>query len=187
MKNWCRLDIPGWQDHQTQFQEFVLGCVGKSNQLYNYISAENFKKSCPNLAQLLEIQIGTIERLMIFKMDQHQMQKLGPRFIHVDSGCQPGRLNWPVLNPSSVITRTFEPIDLNYQPTRHFINPPYKDYIDIYDPAHCTEIDAVCFDQPTVFNVLKPHSMFVNGDAWPRVMCSFNFHDPNVLKKYLEE
>jgi hypothetical protein len=92
-----------------------------------------------------------------------------------------------VLNPASVITRTFETADQNYQPARHLINPPYKDYIDIYDPAHCTEIDSVCFDQPTVFNVLKPHGMFINGDAWPRVMCSFNFYDPGVLAKYLEE
>jgi hypothetical protein len=125
---------------------------------------------------------------MIFKMDQLKMQTvLGPRFIHRDSGIQPGRLNWPVLNPASVITRTFETADQNYQPARHLINPPYKDYIDIYDPAHCTEIDSVCFDQPTVFNVLKPHGMFINGDAWPRVMCSFNFYDPGVLAKYLEE
>jgi hypothetical protein len=29
--------------------------------------------------------------------------------------------------------------------------------------------------------------MFVNGDQWPRVMASFNFHDPEVLAKYLEE
>lgn len=187
MKNWCRLDIPGWQDHQTQFQEFVLGRVGDSDQLYNFIPAEDFKKDCSELAQLLETHIGTIQRLMIFKMDQHTMQKLGLRFIHTDSGIQPGRLNWPVLNPSSVVTRTFEPISQDYCPTRHIFNPPFKDYIDIYNPDYCTEIDSVCFDQPTVFNVLKPHSMFVNGDAWPRVMCSFNFHDPAALAKYLEE
>jgi hypothetical protein len=187
MKNWCRIDLPGWQKHQTQFQEFVMSKVGNSDQLYNYILLEDFKKSCCDLVQLLETQIGLLERLVIFKMDQHKMQKLGPQFIHVDSGLQTGRLNWPILNPASVITRTFEPTEQSYQPKRHFINPPYKDYIDIYDPAHCREIDAVCFDKPTVFNILKPHSMFVNGDQWPRVMASFNFHDPTVLAKYLEE
>lgn len=187
MKNWCHIDMPDWQHHQAQFQQFVLDQVSNSYQLYNYIPMEDFNKSCPALARLIETQIGTIERLIIFKMDQYKMQKLGPQFIHQDSGQQTGRLNWPVLNPASVITRTFEPIDHTYQPTRHFINPPYKDYIDIYDPAYCKEIDSVCFDQPTVFNVLKPHGMFVNGDAWPRVMASFNFHNPAVLAKYLEE
>lgn len=187
MKNWCRIDIPGWQDCQTQFQQFVLDRVGNSDKLYNYISAEDFKKSCPDLALLLETHVGTIQRLMIFKMDQHAMQKLGLQFIHQDRGIQPGRLNWPVLNPDSVITRTFEPTSPDYQPTRHMFNPPFKDYIDIYHPAHCTEIDSVCFDQPTVFNVFKPHGMFVNGTAWPRVMASFNFDDPDVLAKYLEE
>lgn len=179
--------MPDWQQHQTRFQEFVLGRVSNVNQLYNFIPAEDFVQACPDLARSLEVEIGAIERLMIFKMDQLTMQKLGPQFIHRDSGVKHGRLNWPVLNPASVITRTFETIDHAYQPTRHFINPPYKDYIDIYDPAYCREIDSVCFDQPTVFNVLKPHGMFANGDAWPRVMASFNFHDPAVLAKYLDE
>ena len=187
MKNWCHIDIPGWQSHQPQFQQFVLSQVGHSDKVYNYILVEDFKKSCPDLADLLETQIGTIERLIVFKIDQHKMQKLGPQFIHVDSGAQTGRLNWPILNPSSVVTRTFEPRSQTYCPTRHLVNPPYAAYIDIYDPSQCTEIDAVCFDQPTVFNVLKPHSMFVNGTAWPRVMASFNFHNPAALAKYLEE
>ena len=187
MKNWCYIDIPTWQDYQAQFQKFVLDQVGHSSQVYNYISAEDFKQGCPDLAHLLETQLGELERLIIFKMDQNSMQKLNDCFIHVDSGIHPARLNWPVLNPTSVITRTFEIISPNYRPTKHIINPPYKDYIEIYDPAHCKEIDSVCFDQPTVFNVFKPHSMFVNGDAWPRVMASFNFRDPAVLAKYLEE
>lgn len=187
MKNWSRLEVPGWQNYQSQFQEFVLERVGNSDQLYNFISAEDFKKSCVDLAQLLETQIGAIQRLAIFKIDQHSIQKLGPRLIHRDSGVQSSRLNWPVLNPASVITRTFEATDLSYQPTKCWTNPPYKDYVDIYDPAYCTEIDSVCFDQPTVFNVLKPHGMFANGDVWPRIMCSFNFQDPAALEKYLEE
>lgn len=187
MKNWCRLDIPGWQNHQTQFQEFVLSRVGHSNRVYNYILAEDFKQGCPDLAHLMETQLGELERLIIFKMDHDSMQKLNDLFIHVDSGIHPARLNWPVLNPTSVITRTFEIISPDYQPTQHIINPPYKDYINKYDPAHCTEVDSVCFDQPTVFNIFRPHGMFINGDAWPRVMASFNFRDPAVLAKYLEE
>jgi hypothetical protein len=122
-----------------------------------------------------------------FDLKTAKQQKLDNLFIHVDSGIHPARLNWPVLNPDSVITRTFEVASQDYQPTKHFINPPYKDYIDKYDPAHCREVDSVCFDQPTVFNIFKPHGMFVNGDVWPRVMASFNFRDPAVLVKYLEE
>lgn len=188
MKNWCHIDIPGWQSHQPQFQQFVLDRVGNNEQLYHYISAEDFSQHCPDLAQLIESCVGKLERLMIFKMNLAQMQTtLGLKFIHVDSGVKAGRLNWPILNPSSVVTKTYETTSQGYQPHRHYINPPFKDYIDIHDPAHCKEIDQVCIDKPTVFNVLKPHGMFVNGDAWPRVMCSFNFQDSNALAKYLEE
>jgi len=187
MKNWCYINIPGWQDHHAQLREFVLDKVGNSSQIYNYISIKDFRSGCAALSHLLETHIGELERLLIFKMDHDSMQKLNDSFIHVDSGIHPARLNCPVLNPSSVITRIFEPTTQNYQPTRHFFNPPYKDYIDRYDPAHCKEVDSVCFDQPTVFNIFKPHSMFVNGNAWPRIMASFNFQDPTVLAKYLEE
>jgi hypothetical protein len=187
MKNWCRIDIPGWQEHQAQLQQCVLAKVRNSKQVYNYISLEDFRSECAALAHLLETQFGELERLVIFKMDHDSMQRLKDRAIHVDSGPKPARLNWPVLNPASVITKTFEPTSQNYQPTRHLINPPYKDYIDIYDPAHCKQVDSVCVDQPTVFNIRKPHGMFVNGDVWPRVMASFNFQDPAVLVKYLEE
>ena len=188
MKNWCYIDIPGWQDHQAQFQKFVLDRVGHSDQVYNYISAEDFRQSCRGLAALLESQIGILERLMIFKMTRDKMTtRLESNLIHVDSGEQTARLNWPVLNPASVITRTFEIKDKNYQPDRHVIDPPFKSYIDIYDPLFCKEIDSVCFDRPTVFNVFKPHGMFTNGNVWPRVMCSFNFKDNAALAKYLEE
>jgi hypothetical protein len=187
MKNWCRINIPGWQDHQTQLKKCVLSKVGNSSQVYNYISIEDFRSECAALAHLLETQLGKLERLAIFKMDHESMKRLKDNAIHIDSGLQTARLNWPILNPNSVVTKYFKITDPDYQPTRYFFNPPYKDYIDIYDSAHCKEVDSVCIDQPTVFNVFKPHSMFVNGDVWPRVMASFNFLDPAVLAKYLED
>lgn len=188
MKNWCHIDMPDWQHHQAQFQQFVLDRVCRSHQVYNYITATDFRQACPEMAQQLETKIGALERLIIFKMDQQQLQtELGARLIHADSGPRVGRLNWPVLNPASVVTRIFEPLRQDYLPKRHFVNPPYKDYVDIYNAAECREIDSVCVDRPTVFNVFKPHGMFVGGNEWPRVMCSFNFVDHGVLAKYLEE
>ena len=187
MKNWYYIDIPGWQDHQAQFQQFVLERTAQVETVYNFIKAEDFVQHNPVLADLLQSTFGTIERLIIFKMTHAQIEKLGHNTIHKDSnpGNQQVRLNWPVLNPESVITKFFS-VDVT-NGHKHLINPPFNDHVVLYDPASSKEIDQVCIDRPVVFNILQPHSMFVNGDAWPRVMASFNFDDSCVLAKYLEE
>ena len=186
MKNWCYINIPNWQDHQAQFQQFVLERTAHTESVYNFIEADDFVQHNPLLANILQSKFGTIERLMIFKMTHAQIKKLGHNAIHKDSnpGNQQVRLNWPVLNPKSVITKFFS-VDAA-RGRKHLINPPFNDHIVLYDPASSEEIDQVCIDQPVAFNILQPHSMFEHGTAWPRIMCSFNFDDSGVLEKYLE-
>ena len=105
---------------------------------------------------------------------------------HSKIGNQHARLNWPILNPNSVITKYFDIVSDTLAPTRHMINPPYRDYIDVYPLAVCQEVDQVCIDEPTIFSVAQPHGMFVNGDQWPRIIVSFNFHS-NVLGEILQK
>lgn len=188
MKNWCYADIPNWQTYQPAFENFVLSRIENSAEMYNHVSKELLNQHCPALTEMLTSNFGQIERVIIFKMTESDLaNKLENNFIHVDSGIQTARLNWPILNPNSVITKYFHVANIGYTPRRHYINPPYKDYIDIYDAAHCQEVDLVCVDRPVVFNVFKPHGMFANGNAWPRIMASINFQDNAVLEKYLQK
>lgn len=187
MKNWCYIDIPGWQNHQAQFQQFVLERTAQVETVYNFIKAEDFVQHNPVLADILQSTFGTIERLMIFKMTHAQIKKLEHNTIHKDSnpGKQQVRLNWPVLNPESVITKFFSVDIANGR--KHLINPPFDDHIVLYNSESSKEIDQICIDRPVAFNILQPHSMFEHGLAWPRIMCSFNFVDDTNLIKYLEE
>lgn len=188
-KYWQRADLSGWQDHQHNFVSFITDQVKDRTTVYNYVSNAAFEQACPDLVALLETTYGKIERVIVFKMTQEQMQqRLGNQSIHVDSnfGQQDARLNWPILNPASVMTKYFEIVNHQPAPHRHLINPPRPDYIDVYDPSVCQEVDRVCIDEPTIFSVVHPHSMFINGDQWPRIMASINFHS-NVLGEILQK
>lgn len=188
-KHWVRADIPNWQELQPSFEKFILEQVQDNSDLYIYVPRKQLATHCPELVATLESKFGPMERVIVFKMTADNMNRLGDRFIHVDSGAQHARLNWPILNPNSVITKYFDVVTDSPAPTRHMINLPYNDYIDIYPPETCQEIDAVCIDEPTIFTVRHPHGMFVNGDQWPRVMASFNFRTNRpgeILQKHTE-
>jgi hypothetical protein len=189
MKDWCYVDIPGWQDSQPALQELVTACVADTNEIYNYVDLAQVKAKCSQTVSLIENYFdATLERVVVFKMTAESMHTLGDKFIHIDSGPRSVRLNWPILNPASVETKYFKITDADYRPRRHYINPPFKDYIDICDAACCEEVDSVCVDRPTIFTVSQtPHGMYAAGDQWPRIMCSFNFVDDTNLVKYLEK
>ena len=188
MKNWCYADIPDWEKYQSELQKFILHSVSGTEKIYNYVDLDLFTSNCSNIVELFKNHYGSdIERVAVFKMTKESISQLGDKFIHIDSGMQTSRLNWPILNPKSVVTKYFKITDPDYQPARRYINPPFKDHIDIYDANYCVEVDSVCVNQPTVFNVVNPHSMYAADDQWPRIMCSFNFKDDTNLIKYLED
>ena len=189
MKNWCYADIPDWKKYQPGLEKFILDSVANTEEVYSYIDQDQFESNCGDIVELCKTHYGSvIERVIVFKMTKESIDTLGNKFIHIDSGPRTARLNWPIKNPSSVITKYFKLTNPEYQPYRHYFNPPFKDYIDVCNAAHCEEIDSFCIDRPTIFRVTQtPHGMFVAGDQWPRIMCSFNFADDTNLVKYLEE
>jgi hypothetical protein len=189
MKNWCYADIPVWKNYQPDLQKFILDSVANTEEVYNYIDLDLFKSHCSNIVEMFKNHYGVeLERVIVFKMTKKSIDLLGDNFIHIDCGPRSTRLNWPILNPTSVITKYFEIVDPAYQPKRYYINPPLKNYIDICSADRCQEIDSVCVDQPTIFTVNRtPHGMYAAGDQWPRIMCSFNFIDDTNLVKYLEK
>jgi len=188
MKNWCYADIPDWGKYQPNLRKFILHSVANTEKIYNYVDLDLFKSNCIDIVELFKNHYGSdLERVIVFKMTKESISQLGDKFIHIDSGLRTARLNWPILNPQCVVTKYFKITDPDYQPARHFINPPFKDYIDICDAACCEEVDNVCVDRPIIFTVNStPHGMYTAGDQWPRIMCSFNFNDDTNLIKYLE-
>jgi hypothetical protein len=189
MKNWCYVNIPDWKNYQPNLQKFIINSVADTEELYNYISIDKLNQHCAEIVTLIESYFDAqLERVIVFKMTQESIARLGNKLIHIDSGPRNARLNWPVLNPNSIVTKYFRITDPEYQPVRHILNPPFSDYTEVCDSAYCEEIDSVCVDQPTIFTVNKtPHGMFAAGDQWPRLICSFNFVDDANLVKYLEE
>jgi hypothetical protein len=188
MKHWSYPKIPNWTDYQQQFQTFILEQTQNNVHPYQYVSVATFEKCLPEFKDFLENHFESeIERIMVFTMTQNTMNSMfGDKFIHIDSGEKTARLNWPILNPLSVVTKYFDIVDPTAEPKRLYINPPQKDYIDIYDSSACKETESFCVDQPTVFTVnQQAHGMFINGDTWPRVIASINFFDESGLLKYL--
>jgi hypothetical protein len=188
MKYWNYVEVPNWTNYQSVFESFILEQLNGSVRPYNFVSVEKLEQRLPEFKNLLEAQFdSTLERIMVFVMTEQSMTNMfGDKFVHIDSGEQKARLNWPILNSRSVVTKYFDIIDPTYQPKRIYINPPYKDFVDVYDAHVCKEVSSVCVDRPTVFTVTeKAHGMYINENHWPRVMASINFFDDTKLLKYL--
>lgn len=189
MKDWCYIDIPDWCLVQPALQKFIVESVKDSTKVFNHIELTEFNQNCAEATILIESYFESrIERISVFKMTQESIKHLGAKLIHIDSGFHGriARLNWPVLNPGSVVTKYFKITDAGYQPARQFLKTSFGDYVDVYAADVCKEISQVCIDRPTAFSVTTtPHGMFAAGDQWPRLMCSFNFVDDTKLIKYL--
>jgi hypothetical protein len=188
MKYWNYVEVPNWTNYQGAFESFIMEQLNGDVCAYNVVRVKKIEQHLPEFKNLLESHFESpLERITIFVMSEQSMtDKFGDKFIHIDGSKQKARLNWPILNSRSVITKYFDIVDPTYQPRRLEVDPPYKDFVYVYDARVCKEVSSVCVDRPTVFTVTeKAHGMYVNGDRWPRVMASINFIDDTGLLKYL--
>ena len=109
MKNWCYADIPDWKKYQPDLEKVILDSVANTENVYTSVSPVLVESNCGKLADLLKTHYGSgIERVIVMKMTKESIGKLGNKFIHIDSGPRVARLNWPIKNPNSVISKYFK-------------------------------------------------------------------------------
>jgi hypothetical protein len=185
MKNWVYINIPNWQQYQQDLQRYSLKLINNNHcVIQNSVDLKDFANECTNFFKYIIKTFGMITYASMFVMhEQTTKVALSENCVHSDSGNQ-FRLNCPILNPTSIVTKYFTVTDPTYQPHRIYHVPPKNGHVEIYDIAKCQEIDQVCVDAPIIFNARTPHGLFINGNQWPRIMISFNFRDESMLKEY---
>lgn len=96
--------------------------------------------------------------------------KLGAKTIHRDTGNETARLNWPVLNSSSVETRFFKS---SVEPRKTIRSDSGETWN--YQESDCELIDRFCMTRPTVLHVHTIHGLYRATGPLPRYVLSFKF------------
>lgn len=189
MKNWCYANIENWYEYQLELQLYANEVTRDMDpdDVYFYVQQDKFFTACPELRNLIETYYGKINRTTLFVVNSDQvMRKIGNNYIHIDGDKPHARLNWPVLNPESIVTRFFKAEDGYLGEKKRFReDAPSTIYSINYDASRCTQVDEVCINQPVIFNVKQPHGLFRAPGPLPRIMISFNFYDDSPLRSLL--
>jgi hypothetical protein len=134
---------------------------------WKFSNDHEFFERCPTVVQSFS-QLGlTVQNAFLITVYDASLTD-----IHVDYGSNPVRINWPLCNTNSVITRWYNTASEGKLWEDNPNGAPYT----MFDPEDCTVAAECMLDQPTAIRVDVPHNTnVVPGQPLPRVAYSFNF------------
>ena len=102
--------------------------------------------------------------------------KLNGNSLHRDTSVERYRLNWPILNSTSVETRFFTS---DAEPTK-LILPTGETYLK-YTEDQCQLGGSNTLTKPTLIDTHAIHGLYRNGNNFPRFILSFNFEKEIII------
>lgn len=175
------VELIGYEESVSEFLPKVLELLEYSESFYNDFDLEWFDTNCPIklLEQIKQIG-GTIDRLVLFKVCERNLDKFVDGGIHIDSGIADYRLNLPLMNSDSIETRFYA--DTTAVPVTKIVNK-YGGTADFYIEQDLELIDKLVMSKPVIFPVKIPHGLFVLKDQFPRYILSIQFKNDLKLKE----
>ena len=181
MRYYQEIDFPNYEKSNQEILEFFkteYPNPSRVTDFFNFPSFENFKKSCPTVLKGFEemgLNVANIFMISVIPSTNSN--------IHIDGSTHPCRLQWPVLNASSVETVWYE-VDQKYRIEE--VLPDGTSYIS-YLLRDCKEVARTNITGPTVIRVEEPHAVervSTNLEDFPRIAFSIAFHE--TLEDFLE-
>lgn len=146
---------------------------------WKFSNDSEFFQRCPTVtASFKELGVTVQNAFLITVYDA----KLND--IHTDYGSLPIRVNWPLHNADSIVTRWYETASEGRLWTDNPNGAPYT----IFAPEDCKVVAECVIRQPTAIRVDVPHNTnAVPGQPLPRVAYSFNltYQDQDRMKELL--
>ena len=174
-------DVPNFEAIQAKLVPHVLSFAQGYANFWNIADTDSLLTAVPELKAAIESIIGQTPMksyvLAIPNAPLHLLDtKLGVNSLHRDTSVEQYRLNWPILNGTSIETKFFTS---DAEPTK-LILPTGETYLT-YTEDQCQLGGSNTLTKPTLINTHAIHGLYRNGDSFPRFILSFNFANEVVL------
>ena len=182
---WRELDIPEFDILQRDLVPWVLSRFPNDDVgFWNHADPQDLFACVPRLPRAIHDAIGQIpDRIYVLIVSGKTWEQSGrnnEQSLHRDTSEESCRLNWPVLNSTSIETRMYRS---NSEPTRLLL-PSGTSYLK-YQADQCEFAGSFRMHRPTVLRVHSIHGLFHVPDMpLPRYILSFRF--PRDISHMLE-
>lgn len=164
-----KLNVPNFEQCDKEIKDafYRLHDINDVSTFWTFENDREFFSLCPTLTDSFRELGVTIQNAFLIYVASPE-----ENVIHVDWKSNPVRVNWPLLNHESVITKFYEPIN---EGSLSLDNPHGAPYIK-FEPDQVRLIDECIIDGPVLIRVDIPHNTnTVPGKPLPRIAYSFNF------------
>jgi len=178
-------DVSDFAIIQRRLIPYILnkypGCVN----FWNHVDLAMLEQSVPEVIDAIVGMLGQkpMKAYLLAVLDAPEellLKKLGGNSLHRDTSLETCRLNWPILNSTSIETRLYAS---DVEPNR-FVLPTGETYLT-YHESDCIEIAKLTMTKPTLLHVHTIHGLFRASGPLPRYILSFNFADDAEILRNL--
>jgi len=176
MQNHYReLDVENFEDMQSKLIPYILSTYKNRFQFWNHLDHDKLMEAVPDLPDTLEKIIGQrpIQTYLLAVADFPEellSQRLGANSLHADTSVESTRLNWPILNTTSIETKLFTS---DAEPRTQILSSGEK-YL-LYKERDCKQVASFKMTKPTLLHVHTIHGLYKAEGPLPRYILSFKF------------
>ena len=169
------LDIDNFDSIQNKLIPYLLVKYPGLYQFWNHVDQTDLFEQIPELLTTIQDIFAQSPLktylLVIPNAPEHMVAaKLGAASIHKDTSIESCRLNWPILNGTSIETRMF---NTTGDPVKILL-PTGETYLT-YAQDQCEQIASFYLTKPTIMHVHTAHGLYRAVGPLPRYVLSFNF------------
>lgn len=178
MNHYRELEVPDFESIQTTLISYVLTRYPGLYQFWNHVDQDELHAHVPALRPAIQQITGQTPLktylLVVPNGPEHMVNaRLGGASLHSDTSVESTRLNWPVLNGTSIETRLFTS---TAEPAK--ITLPTGETYLTYREDQCTQVGSFYMTRPTLLHVHTIHGLYRAAGPLPRYILSFNFEHP---------
>jgi hypothetical protein len=171
-------DVENFVKIQTQLIPYVLDRFPEVKNFWNHVDQFQLFEHVPDLlAAVINITGQTPLKTYLLAVSNSPVevlnQKLNSNSLHRDTSTESCRLNWPLLNSTSIETRFFE----STVESTKLILPTGEAYLT-YQESDCNIIGKFVMSKPAILHVHTIHGLYRAPGPLPRYILSFNFENP---------
>jgi hypothetical protein len=174
--HWRELDIPEFDVIQQRLVPWVLHRYPDSSMgFWNHADQAALFEAVPELETTIQRVMGQtpVMTYLLIVGPENSWQHSGrsnENSLHRDTSTESCRLNWPILNSTSIETRIYRS---DSEPERLLL-PSGTSYLRYHEPQ-CEFLGSFRMSRPTLLRVHSIHGLFRVEGALPRYILSFKF------------